>query len=211
MNKKTMQPLSGIRILDLSLVLAGPLCTQQMSDMGAEVIKIEHPVRGDDTREMKPPERGGESHFYLSANRNKRSVALDFDAPEGRKIIHGLAEHCDVLIENFRTGVMARRGLDYAGMKDRHPHLIYCSISAYGRVSPMAERPGFDPILQAEAGLMSFAASRMATRCAIRCQSSIPLPRSMRRRRSWGQSWCASVPAGDSSSIWPCTTAPLRF
>jgi crotonobetainyl-CoA:carnitine CoA-transferase CaiB-like acyl-CoA transferase len=150
------KPLSGIRILDFTRVLAGPLATQQMSDMGAEVIKIEHPEHGDDTRGMRPPEIGGESHFFLAANRNKRSVALDFTKPEGAALVHRLAEKCDVLIENYRKGVMSRRGLEYESMKDRHPNLIYCSISAYGRTSPLADLPGFDPVLQAEAGLMSF-------------------------------------------------------
>ena len=150
------RPLAGIRVLDLSRVLAGPLCTQQMSDMGAEIIKLEHPKTGDDTRAMRPPEAGGEATFYLAANRNKKSLALDFAKPEGAEIVHALAAECDVLIENFRKGVMARRALDYESMKDRHPHLVYCSISAYGRASPLADLPGYDPILQAESGMMSF-------------------------------------------------------
>ena len=105
------KPLSGIRILDFSRVLAGPLATQQMSDLGAEVIKIEHPEHGDDTRGMKPPEIGGESHFFLAANRNKRSVTVDFTRPEGKALVDELAGKCDVLIENYRKGVMSRRGL----------------------------------------------------------------------------------------------------
>ncbi|MEX2615909.1 MAG: CoA transferase [Alphaproteobacteria bacterium] len=156
MSDELDKPLSGIRILDFSRVLAGPLATQQMSDLGAEVIKIEHPEHGDDTRGMKPPEIGGESHFFLAANRNKRSVTVDFTKPEGMALIHELAGECDILIENYRKGVMSRRGLEYESMKDRHPHLIYCSISAYGRKSPLADLAGFDPVLQAEAGLMSF-------------------------------------------------------
>jgi len=150
------KPLSGIRVLDFSRVLAGPLCTQQMSDMGAEIIKIEHPEHGDDTRGMKPPEIAGQSNFFLAANRNKRSIGLDFTKPEGAALVHELAAKCDVLIENYRKGVMSRRELEYESMKERHPHLVYCSISAYGRESPLADRAGFDPILQAEAGLMSF-------------------------------------------------------
>ncbi len=150
------RPLAGIRVLDLSRVLAGPLCTMQMSDMGAEIIKIEHPRTGDDTRSMRPPEAGGEAAFFLSANRNKHSVGLDFTTPEGGEIFHALAAKCDVLVENFRKGVMSRRDLDYDAIKERHPHLIYCSISAYGRSSPLADLPGYDPILQAESGMMSF-------------------------------------------------------
>ena len=150
------RPLAGIRVLDFSRVFAGPLCTQQMADLGAEIIKIEHPERGDDTRSMRPPEAGGEATFYLAANRNKQSVALDFTKPEGAKVVHALAEKCDVLVENFRKSVMLRRDLNFEAIKERHPHLIYCSVSAYGRSSPLADLPGYDPILQAESGLMSF-------------------------------------------------------
>jgi len=127
----------------------------QLADMGAEVIKIEKPEGGDDSRHLKPPEAGGEGHSYLAFNRNKKSVALDIRSPEGKEIIHKLAARCDVLIENFRVGVMKRFGLDYASMKTRHPHLIYLSISAYGQEGPMSDRPGYDPVLQAEFGMMS--------------------------------------------------------
>ncbi len=150
------RPLAGIRVVDLSRVYAGPLCTMQMSDMGAEIIKVEHPKTGDDTRSMRPPEAGGEATFYLAANRNKRSLGLDFTKPAGAEIFHDLAIKCDVLVENYRKGVMSRRDLDYESLKERHPHLIYCSISAYGRSSPLADLPGYDPILQAESGMMSF-------------------------------------------------------
>ncbi|MPY74169.1 MAG: CoA transferase [Alphaproteobacteria bacterium] len=148
-------PLTGIRVLDLSRIAAGPFCTMQLSDLGAEIIKVEQPGHGDDTRHMKPPQAGGEAHYYLAYNRGKKSVALDMKTPEGREIIHRLAAKCDVLIQNFRPGVMERLGLGYADMKDRHPHLIYCSISSYGQQGMMADRPGFDPVLQAEFGLMS--------------------------------------------------------
>jgi crotonobetainyl-CoA:carnitine CoA-transferase CaiB-like acyl-CoA transferase len=147
--------LSGIRVLDFSRVLAGPMCAMQLGDMGAEIVKVEHPERGDDSRHLKPPEAGGEAHFYLPFNRNKRSIALDLGTDEGRDVVHALAEKCDVLIENFRPGVMARLGLGYETMHERHPHLIYCSISGYGQTGPMTDRPGLDPVLQAESGLMS--------------------------------------------------------
>jgi len=148
-------PLAGIRVLDLSRVLAGPICTMILADLGAEIIKVENPDGGDETRGMKPPEAGGEAHFYLSVNRTKKSVAIDISTTEGRELIHKLAAECDVLVENYRKGVMAKHGLDWEAMKDRHPHLVYCSISAYGRESPLADLPGFDPILQAESGMMS--------------------------------------------------------
>ncbi len=147
--------LDGIRILDLTRVIAGPFCTMQLADLGAEVIKIEHPTRGDDSRAMKPPEAGGESHFYLAYNRNKQSLALDLARQRGKRIIHELAARAAVLIENFRPGVMARLGLDYETMAERNRGLVYCSVSGYGQAGPMADRPGLDPVLQAESGMMS--------------------------------------------------------
>ena len=148
-------PLHRIRVLDLSRIVAGPFCTMQLADLGAEVIKIEHPGHGDDTRRMTPPESGGEAHFYLAFNRGKKSVAVDLKSEEGREIVHGLAAKSDVLVQNFRPGVMERLGLDYEAMRQRHPHLIYCSISSYGQTGSMADRPGLDPVLQAEFGLMA--------------------------------------------------------
>ena len=155
MNAESNAPLTGIRVLDLTRVIAGPYCTMQLADMGADVIKIENPEGGDDSRHIKPPDLNGESHFYLAFNRNKKSVVLNLRAPEGRQIIRDLAAKSDVLIENFRPGVMKRFGLDYASMKESHPHLIYLSISAYGQKGMMSDRPGFDPVLQAEFGMMS--------------------------------------------------------
>ena len=150
-------PLQGVRVLDLSRIIAGPNCTMQLADMGAEVIKIEMPGSGDDSRRMKPPEAGGEGHFYLAFNRNKKSVAVDMKSEQGLALIHRLAAVSDVLVENFRPGVMERLGLDYASMHEKYPRLIYCSVSAYGQTGPMADRPGLDPVLQAEMGLMSLA------------------------------------------------------
>ena len=119
------------------------------------MIKIEPPARGDDSREMKPPEAGGESCLYLSANRNKKSVALDIRTDAGREIVFELAAKCDILIENFRPGTTTRLGIDYATVSKRYPHLIYCSVSGYGQSGPMATRGGLDPVLQAETGMMS--------------------------------------------------------
>jgi crotonobetainyl-CoA:carnitine CoA-transferase CaiB-like acyl-CoA transferase len=148
-------PLDGIRVLDFTRVIAGPFCTLQLGDLGAEVVKIEHPVRGDDSRGMKPPEAGGESHFFLAFNRNKKSVALDIATPRGRELALRLAAVSDVLIENYRPGVMKRLGLDWETLAPTHPRLVYCSISAYGQTGPMAARPGFDPVVQAESGMMA--------------------------------------------------------
>ena len=151
----TPAPLSGVTILDLSRVLAGPYCTMLAADMGARVIKIEHPVRGDDTRAWGPPFQDGESAYFLSINRNKESVAIDFKTPEGRRILDQLIGRADVLIENFRPGTLAAQGLSFPDLHARHPRLIYVSISGFGQTGPRHEEAGYDAIAQAEAGLMS--------------------------------------------------------
>ncbi len=156
MTDQSTAPLAGMRVLDFSRVLAGPFCTMQLADMGAEIIKIENPDGGDDTRHFKPPAAGGEAHYFLAMNRNKRGIALDLRSPQAKDVVHRLAAKCDVLIQNYRVGVMARLGFDYETMAARHPHLIYCSISAYGQTGPWSDRPGFDPVLQAESGMMSY-------------------------------------------------------
>lgn len=148
-------PLTGIRVLDFSRIIAGPLCTQQLADLGADVIKVENPDDGDDTRRMTSPNIGGEAHFFLAFNRSKQSLALDPRTADGKAILLALLEDVDVLVENYRPGVMKRFGLDYASLKDRFPKLIYLSVSAYGQTGPMWDRPGFDPVLQAESGMMS--------------------------------------------------------
>ncbi|WP_051953371.1 CaiB/BaiF CoA transferase family protein [Xenophilus azovorans] len=147
--------LHGIRILDLSRVLAGPWCTMTLGDLGADVIKIENPKGGDDTRNWGPTFVEGESAYYLCANRNKRSVAIDLASPEGQRTIRELAARCDVVVENFKAGALQRYGLDYESLRKVKPDLIYCSISGYGRTSPLADRAGYDYVVQAEAGLMS--------------------------------------------------------
>ena len=148
-------PLAGIKVLDLSRVLAGPWCTMMLADLGAEVWKVEHPGRGDDSRGWAPPEAGGESTYYLSANRNKHGLAVDLKHPQGQDIVRALADRADVLVENMRLGTMERLGLGYETLAASNPGLVYCSISGYGRNSPLAALPGYDLLIQAESGLMS--------------------------------------------------------
>src|SRR5437899_8982436 len=158
MSSSGRPPLSGIRVIDFSRVIAGPLCTQILSDMGAEVIKIENPDGGDDTRKGAGPRAGGpdgESHFFMTFNRGKKSVALDFTKPDGQKIVRKLLEKADVVIQNFRPGVLKKYGLDYPSLHQKYPKLIFLSISAYGQSGPLSDRPGYDPVLQAESGMMS--------------------------------------------------------
>lgn len=148
-------PLAGLTVLDMTRVLSGPYCTMLLGDMGARVIKIEQPGRGDDTRAWGPPFVGGESAYFLSVNRNKESVTLDFKQPEGRDILDRLIGQADVLVENFRPGTMARLGLDHASLEARHPRLVYCSVSGFGQSGPRLSYPGYDAVIQAEGGLMS--------------------------------------------------------
>lgn len=147
--------LNDIRILDLSRVLAGPYCTMLLGDYGAEVIKIEARGRGDDTRQWGPPWVEGESAYFLSVNRNKRSLTLDLKNPAGRAVLIDLARKSDVLVENFKVGTMDRLSLSYEELKAVNPRLIYCSISGYGQDGPYRDRPGYDFVIQAEGGIMS--------------------------------------------------------
>jgi crotonobetainyl-CoA:carnitine CoA-transferase CaiB-like acyl-CoA transferase len=150
-----MRPLEGFTVLDLTRVLSGPYCTMHLADMGARVIKIEQPGRGDDTRGFGPPFLQGESTYFLSVNRNKESVTLDFKHSEGRALLDRLIAQSDVVVENFRPGALAKLGLDYATLADRHPRLIYCSISGFGQTGPRSTEAGYDAMIQAEGGLMS--------------------------------------------------------
>jgi crotonobetainyl-CoA:carnitine CoA-transferase CaiB-like acyl-CoA transferase len=149
-------PLAGVRIVDFTRVLAGPFATQILGDLGSEVIKIENPTLGDDTRAIGPdPALGGESAFFLSLNRSKRSVAIDLKSEEGREVALDLIATADIVVENFSGAVMRRFQLDYPSLKDRFPRLIYCSVSGYGRTGRNADAAGFDSPLSAEAGVMS--------------------------------------------------------
>jgi crotonobetainyl-CoA:carnitine CoA-transferase CaiB-like acyl-CoA transferase len=150
-----MLALEGVKVLDLSRVLAGPWCTQTLADLGAEVWKIEEPTKGDDTRSWMPPEINGESTYFLCCNRSKHSVAIDMKGPEGQAIVRRLAEKADVLVENFRKGVLDRFGLGYEQLSAINPRLIYCSISGYGRTGSRSDEAGYDFAIQAESGLMA--------------------------------------------------------
>jgi crotonobetainyl-CoA:carnitine CoA-transferase CaiB-like acyl-CoA transferase len=145
--------LKGVRVLDLTRVLAGPYCAMLLGDMGAEVIKVEEPGKGDDTRGW-PPFAGGESTYFMSVNRNKKSITLNLKAPEGREILKKLAKKSDVLLENFRTGTMEKLGLGYATLSKLNPRLVYCAMSGFGESGPESHRGGYDLIVQAESGVM---------------------------------------------------------
>jgi formyl-CoA transferase len=156
-----MQPLEGIRLLDLTRAMAGPFCTMMLGDLGADVVKVERPGRGDESRGWGPPFVGepygpypGESAYYLSANRNKRSITVNLKSHEGTDIIRQLAARSDALVENFRTGVLDGMGLGYEQLCTVNPRLVYCSISGYGRTGPFADHPGYDFVIQAEGGFM---------------------------------------------------------
>ena len=157
-----MGPLEGIRVLDLSRAMAGPYCTMMLGDLGADVIKVERPGSGDESRGWGPPFVGqsddkypGESAYFLSVNRNKRSITVNLKSSDGQEVIKRLVDSCDVFVENFRTGVLEKLGMGYEDLKKLNPGLVYCSISGYGRTGPYAERPGYDVIIQAEGGMMS--------------------------------------------------------
>lgn len=147
--------LTGITVLDLTRNVAGPFCTMTLGDLGARVIKIERPDVGDDTRDWYPPQWGPYSSTFLALNRNKESLAVNIDAPEGREIVRALAARADVLVESFRAGSLEKRGLGYQQLKNINPRLIYCSITAFGPDGPYRDRPGYDPLIQAYAGIMS--------------------------------------------------------
>ncbi|ABE36128.1 coA-transferase III family protein [Paraburkholderia xenovorans LB400] len=157
-----LRPLEGIRVLDLSRVLAGPWCTQNLADLGARVIKIERPGAGDETRSWGPPflrDAGGrdtsESAYYLCANRNKQSVAIDIGSPEGAALVREFAKTCDVLVENFKVGGLKKYGLDYESLAELNPRLVYCSVTGFGQTGPLSKRAGYDFLVQGMGGLMS--------------------------------------------------------
>jgi len=164
---RAMNSLDGIRVLDLSRVLAGPWCTQTLADLGADVIKIERPGSGDDTRSWGPPflkdadgKDSAESAYYLGTNRNKRSVTCDIAQPAGQALVRDLVLHCDVFVENFKVGDMARYGLDFDSLRQLNPKLVYCSVTGFGQTGPYRERAGYDYAVQGMGGLMSVTGER---------------------------------------------------
>ena len=155
----TPSALDGITVLDLTRVLSGPYCTMMLADMGARVIKVEQPGKGDDTRGWGPPFQNGESAYFLSINRNKESVTLNIKHPEGRRVLEALIEKSDVLVENFRPGTLDKMGLGYEALSKQRPDLVYCSISGFGQTGPRRREPGYDAVMQGEGGLMSITGS----------------------------------------------------
>ena len=152
-------PLDGIKVVDLTRVLAGPFATQSLGDLGAEILKIEPPGRGDETRHF-PPFLGGESHYFLGVNRNKKSLVIDLQREEGKEILRRLVATADILVENYRPGVMDRLGLGYAALAEINPRLIYCAISGFGLSGPLRDKPSFDIVTQALSGALSINGER---------------------------------------------------
>jgi crotonobetainyl-CoA:carnitine CoA-transferase CaiB-like acyl-CoA transferase len=155
-----MRPLEGLRVVDLTRVLSGPYCTMQLGDLGAEVIKVERPGEGDDTRSFAPPFQGDQAAYFLSVNRNKKSITLDMKSKAGKEVLWRLINVSDVLVENFRPGAMDRLGLGYAAVKAQRPSMVYCSISGFGDTGVYKDRPGYDVIVQGEAGVMDVTGPR---------------------------------------------------
>lgn len=162
-----MKPLEGIKVLDLTRVLAGPFCTMILADMGAEVIKIEQPGKGDDTRQFGPPFKDGESAYFLSINRNKKSVTLDIKSAKGKEILSQLIQRSDVLVENFRPGTLKKLGFDYEAASKINPRLIYASVSGFGQTGPWSEKPGYDLAIQGLGGIMSITGDADGPPCKV--------------------------------------------
>lgn len=153
---ENLKPLSDVTVLDLSRILAGPYCSMMLGDLGADIIKVERPTAGDDTRHWGPPDAGGEAAYYLCANRNKRSLTVNLKTPEGLEIIRELARQSDILIENYKVGTLQKMGLGYDDLKAINPGLIYCSITGFGQNGPYKDKPGYDFMIQGMGGVMSF-------------------------------------------------------
>jgi formyl-CoA transferase len=155
-----MRPLEGLRVVDLTRVLSGPYCTMQLGDLGAEVIKVEQPGKGDDTRAFAPPYQGDQAAYFLSVNRNKKSITLDMKSAAGKEVLWRLIDKSDILVENFRPGAMDRLGFGYEAVRRRRPAMVYASISGFGSSGPQKDRPGYDVIVQGEAGVMDLTGPR---------------------------------------------------
>lgn len=203
-------PLDGLRVLDVSRVLAGPFCSMILGDLGADVVKVE-PPEGDLTRAWGPPFLEGESGYYLSVNRNKRSICLDLSRPEGRAVVFDLARQSDVFLENFRPGVASRLGIDYEAIRSVREDVVYCSISGYGQDGPYREKPSFDIILQALGGFMGITgeAGRPPVRIGVATadlgaglHAAIAILAALWRRERTGQGDCVDVSILDGQAFW---------
>lgn len=205
-------PLEGVKVLDLSRVLAGPYATMVLGDLGADVIKVEHPERGDDTRQWGPPFAGGESAYFLSVNRNKRSIGVDLKDPEGLEKVRRLAADADVVIENMRRGALEKLGLGYGALKELNPGLVYCSITGFGPGKD-EERPGYDFLVQARAGIMGITGfpepvgqpTKVGVAIAdIVCglYAATAILAALRRRDATGEGTRIEVPLFESTLSW---------
>ena len=217
MNKKIKQPLEGINVLDLTRVLAGPTSTQVLGDLGANIIKIERPVIGDDSRNLGPPyldkntKNPMESSYFLSVNRNKKSVVIDLTSKEGQELTKKLVKKCDVLVENFRAGNLKQYGLDYSSIIKINPNIIYCSITGFGQNGPYAKRGGYDYLVQAMGGIMSITGEENGNPTKIGVgvsdiitglYSSIAILSALRFKQETGQGQHLDISLMDSQVSW---------
>ena len=203
-----MLPLKGVRVLDLSRVLAGPYATMMLADLGADVLKVEHPERGDDTRHWGPPFAGGESAYFLSVNRNKRSVGVDLKSEAGLEKVKDLAAGADVLVENMRRGALAKMGLGYEVLKELNPGLVYCSITGFGP-GPDEDRPGYDFLIQARGGIMGITGFEEPTKVGVAVadmvcglQAAMAILAALFQRAETGEGAHVEVPLFDSQLSW---------
>jgi crotonobetainyl-CoA:carnitine CoA-transferase CaiB-like acyl-CoA transferase len=201
-------PLEGVRVLDLSRVLAGPYATMVLADLGADVVKVEHPERGDDTRHWGPPFAGGESAYFLSVNRNKRSIGVDLKDPEGLERVRRLAAGADVLIENLRRGALERFGLGYEALREINPDLIYCSVTGFGPGKDR-DRPGYDFLIQARAGIMGITGFDEPTKVGVAIADIVcglyaatAILAALHRRETSGEGARIEVPLFESALSW---------
>src|SRR5215217_1675625 len=203
-----MLPLEGVRVLDLSRVLAGPYATMMLADLGADVLKIEHPERGDDTRHWGPPFAGSESAYFLSVNRNKRSAGVDLKAPEGIEKVKKLAANADVVVENMRRGALKKLGLGYEVLKGVNPGIVYCSITGFGP-GPDEDRPGYDFLVQARGGIMGITGFDEPTKVGVAIadmvcglQAAVATLAALYRRNATGEGARIEVPLFESQLSW---------
>ena len=201
-------PLEGVRVLDLSRVLAGPYATMMLADLGADVLKIEHPERGDDTRHWGPPFAGSESAYFLSVNRNKRSASVDLKTPEGLEKVKRLAVSADVVVENMRRGALEKLGLDYEVLKELNPGIVYCSITGFGP-GPDEDRPGYDFLIQARGGIMGITGFDEPTKVGVAIadmvcglQAAMAVLAALYRRDATSEGARIEVPLFESQLSW---------